>query len=790
MARGWMTGVLIVAFAAAAAESCWAQGARNWQPRGTSLAERLSQLKDSWLGDDSAKPLQNSRQDREPAVAREQPPRPILRSDRSRRSQTLGIPRVHAGDLLPPGLFSRTDESEPQDDSSRLVPEKAPSPQTGNSLPHATSNSTIRRSPVTERENELKEALADLVPSDAEKLEAEQAGPLDVEEGEAPLADESVPPFLQSTEVANRSSPRDDELGILEKKASQSANSESSQQKDELSKKFDVHSALLSKSQQSRSPEPAPDKGHEKAPVEKESGSVFVNQKAPASSGRTTISQSIGSTSPTTQQEIGGSGVLFTHQQPVIVSHVEGPRKITVGREANYQVKLQNTSATTAQNLVAEIQIPASAEIVEAMSTSGVVESRGATSGDSLQWQLKELPARSSQTLSLKLIPRSGRPLQLAVQWSQSPIASRATVEVQEPKLEMDLAGPEDVLFGESQRYSLILKNPGTGVAENVVIELVPPGSDEESAVSHTVGPLLAGEEKKVDLELTARDAGELVIQATATAEGGLQAEAVQNVVCRKPELQIDWRGPQEQFAGTTTAYYFRVRNTGTAKTEPGEVRLELPPGIQVESATDGYKQNEKTGAIVWQIPEIKPGEEEYLELRCQIEESGLKQFDVIAETKSGSLKDAAQIKTNVVAIADLKLNVSDPTGPVAVGETVSYEVRIRNRGTREAKNVHIVGLFSQGIDPTEVEGAQFSVHDGRVAIHPVKSLPAGQELVIRIRAVASQEGTHIFRAEVTCEELELKLASEETTRFYEDKFRWSDGQTPYTAERESNMRK
>jgi len=46
--------------------------------------------------------------------------------------------------------------------------------------------------------------------------------------------------------------------------------------------------------------------------------------------------------------------------------------------------------------------------------------------------------------------------------------------------------------------------------------------------------------------------------------------------------------------------------------------------------------------------------------------------------------------------------------------------------------------------------------------------------------------GTHVFRTEVVCPKLDIKLAAEETTRFFEDEHHWEDGETPYSAEREA----
>ena len=216
--------------------------------------------------------------------------------------------------------------------------------------------------------------------------------------------------------------------------------------------------------------------------------------------------------------------VLMTSEQPVIVSHVEGPRSILVGREASYRVILENTSNIAAQNLSAAIQVPQWADLVDVVSTSGEVARNGAdTDASALEWRLPELAAHSSQTLRLRLIPRSGREFQLGVQWSQESAASEARVEVQEPKLEMSIQGPQEVLFGSPQRFRLTIFNPGTGPAERVAVSLIPPGKDSASAATHAIGTLGPEEVKEIEMGLTAREAGELILQASATAAGGLK---------------------------------------------------------------------------------------------------------------------------------------------------------------------------------------------------------------------------------------------------------------------------
>ena len=141
----------------------------------------------------------------------------------------------------------------------------------------------------------------------------------------------------------------------------------------------------------------------------------------------------------------------------MIVSRVEGPRQILVGREATYRVVLENSSDADASGLTAEMRIPEWAEVVDVNSTSGTVERAEIDGSGALRWELQQLNGRSAQSLSVRLIPRSGKPLNLSVEWSQAANTSQAMVEVQEPKLEMKISGPQEVLFNKAQRFQLSL---------------------------------------------------------------------------------------------------------------------------------------------------------------------------------------------------------------------------------------------------------------------------------------------------------------------------------------------
>lgn len=470
------------------------------------------------------------------------------------------------------------------------------------------------------------------------------------------------------------------------------------------------------------------------------------------------------------QDEGSGPGVLVTNDAPAITSDIRGPKQISIGREASYRVRLQNQGGSSAEVVVATVRIPSWVEVVNTTSTNGAVRQIAADDASAtLEWQLPRLNAQSSEVLGIDLVPRASRPLELAVSWTHDPVNTRTVVEVQEPKLKLEVTGPDEVLYGKSHVYRLTLSNPGTGVAENVKINLLPPGGGEEAVSTFEVGDLAPGVSKTAEVELTAREAGKLSVQAVAVADGALKSEAIKELFCRKPELEVDWRGPDTQYAGTAATYFFRVRNPGTAAADDVSVRVALPAGADFVNASEGHSYDHTKREVAWRVGSLGPGDDCYMELRCTVSTPGENKIDVSATTAAGDLADHKQGVTNVVAIADLKLDVSDPSGPVAVGQEAVYEIRVTNRGASAAEEVNVVGLFSAGLEPETGEGAPYTVSDGRVAFRTINKLPAGQDIVLQIRAKATEPGTHVFRAEVLCRDLEIKLAAEETTRFYED---------------------
>lgn len=459
--------------------------------------------------------------------------------------------------------------------------------------------------------------------------------------------------------------------------------------------------------------------------------------------------------------------MLFARKGPALSVETLGPRTIAVGKEATYEVHLVNSGEVAAENLTVHVSLPEWTEVAGTQASVGTAATVTTNSADkALQWKIGTLGAKDRERLTVRLIPRQSRPFDLAVRWDYKPVASQASIEVQEPKLSLRLEGPREVLYGKRELYRLKVVNTGTGPVENVVITLVPMGTGENVPATHKLSVLGAGEEKTLDVELTARQAGNLIIQADAKGDGGIRAELAEKVVVRRAALNVAITGPKSQFLGTTGVFAIVIRNPGTAPAHNVNLSIALPAGAKYLSGPEHARVDAAGSKLQWTIDALTPGAEQSCLLKCRLSAPGTNRIRLVAAADA-ELAASAEAVVEVQGVADLTMNVKDPSGPVPVGEDTVYEVLIRNRGTKEARGVEVFGYFSRGIEPTETEGAPGRLGPGQVVFQPIASLGPGEEMVLKIHARAQVAGNHVFRAEAHCKPLSARLVSEATNLYY-----------------------
>ncbi|MEN6451067.1 MAG: hypothetical protein ABFC96_11295 [Thermoguttaceae bacterium] len=462
-------------------------------------------------------------------------------------------------------------------------------------------------------------------------------------------------------------------------------------------------------------------------------------------------------------------GVLIAHRGPILSVETVGPRTISVGREASYEVGITNSGEVPAEGLIVYIALPTWTDVVGAGASSGTAEMAGANQPQgTIQWKLGRMNAKARERLTLKIVPRQSRSFDLAVHWNYKPPASQAAIEVQEPRLLLQLDGPREVLYGKKQLYHLKVVNTGTGSAENVVLTLLPLGTGANVPATYKAGLLRSKQEKTLDVELTARQIGNLTIQVDARAEGGAKAELSEKVMVRRACLKVAVEGPKVQFVGTSATYTVTIRNPGNAPAHNVNLSVNLPAGARYLSGIEGAHQDPTGGRIDWTIDHLGPDVEQSFVLKCTMGLAGEGQIHLDA-TAADDLSAAAEVAVQIQSVASLSMEVRDPSGPTPVGDEANYEIHVRNRGTREAQGVEVFAYFSRGIEPTGADGSPNRLGPGQVVFQAIPSLAPGAEAVLRVRAKADVAGNHIFRAEAHCKPLGARLIREATNLYYGD---------------------
>jgi uncharacterized repeat protein (TIGR01451 family) len=470
--------------------------------------------------------------------------------------------------------------------------------------------------------------------------------------------------------------------------------------------------------------------------------------------------QSIRQTSSEDDIESGRSeSAAIRLKAPSIEVETFGPRSIGVNKPATYEVVVKNNSGSDAERILVGINLPEWVEVSNVNLTTGGKEVTDGKDKARLVWTIDRIGAGKTQTATILAVPRKAEMFDVGVEWTLVPRTGKANIRVTEPRLTMNISGPAEVEFGEVARYLVTVRNPGTGTAENVTVKLPEALGGERSVL----GDIPPGEEEVFQVELLARTAGDLKLVAQASADGEIEASSDRQIVVRRANLAVAMEGPAMKFSGDVGTYTITMTNSGDATANNLMAAVALPTGAKYISGIESVTPIED--GVRWQVGPLEPGQSRDFKVNCQMNGSGDMQLE--CGVRQGDLAASAACLTRVETVADLVLEVEDPRGPLPTNKNVPYIVTIRNRGSRAAKQVELVMQFSEGIEPNSAAGHQHRIVPGQVLFSPIEVVEPGQEVSFEITAAAHQQGTHIFRAQLTCNDSDSREIAEGTTRYF-----------------------
>ena len=453
---------------------------------------------------------------------------------------------------------------------------------------------------------------------------------------------------------------------------------------------------------------------------------------------------------------------------PVIEINTAGPKRLMVGQEAEYSIRVRNASGAAAKELVVRTEIPAGVEISGIQPTTGtsrIVENAESAGQMLCVWKLGDLPSEKEENLLLKFVPRVRSNIDFVSNYDFEKSAIKSGIEVQEPILELLIEGRDTIDWGVEDKYRMQIRNTGNGEAENIRLTVATGENDSATRVLKVLRP---GEEKTMEINIKTVLDEKITVKVDAAADYGFTASAVKEIEILRGQLDVFVEAPEMQFVNDTVDYLVHVSNVGRAILQDVEVAAAIPASVEYITCSGEGTLDDKTGRLLWKIPMIKPQEEFVYQVTGRMTRSGESRFDVTAADKTGVLSNGEAL-IQIEAIAALEMKINKPSGPVAIGTEIEYEIVITNNGTKAAEEIDAGFFLPAGLKPLSVDGGgAVMAEESKVLFSKINFLGPGQSVAYKVHAEAVAGGNHKVQAVLESRPDDIQLVSEEMSYFYQ----------------------
>ncbi|WP_158633595.1 DUF11 domain-containing protein [Tautonia sociabilis] len=438
---------------------------------------------------------------------------------------------------------------------------------------------------------------------------------------------------------------------------------------------------------------------------------------------------------------------------------VSQPPTSNINLPMDVVITLRNEGRDDAFDVLVRLPLPDGLEYVE----SSPPPDEQAPDGSSLSWRWASLPAGESRVIELTTTPRKAVPMDIVPRIT-SVMAAKSRTAVQEPKLKIDLVGPNgEVLKGSQFDFQVTVSNRGNGPARNVNLQANLTGGlqgydldgrlVDDRTFEMAIGTLEPNDVYgPIPLSVLAAGAGEQLCTIRATSPDVVPdtpaEEKKVNIVM--PDLLLTVVGPDSRPVGSVAEYVITITNQGTAAATDVIVGFFAPESGTPDVPRDAdYKQDpaSRHHKIYWHLPRLDKGETREFRVPIRLDRIALYPVQVAAHSQGFTSEQDTRRgskQTDVVGIPDVQIvSVTRKDPVIDFGDTTDFEIRIRNGGSKEATNVYVDFYTNEwiAVERTDPPDAKY---DGNNPTHhgfpPIDRLAPGAErtFVVTVKAVKS----------------------------------------------------
>ncbi|RJP61115.1 MAG: DUF11 domain-containing protein [Candidatus Auribacter fodinae] len=439
-----------------------------------------------------------------------------------------------------------------------------------------------------------------------------------------------------------------------------------------------------------------------------------------------------------------------------------GPQTVIQGQDYDYTLKVTNLTNYKLEHVVVTEKPNDKFKIKSA------VPPVTKTTPDGDAWDLGILEPNETKTITVTATATGTGTCINCAKVTYDPLVCIAT-NIINPQLALDLDVVASAMKCDIIPATFVVSNPGSGAADNVNIVVSLPANlmtaDGKSSFTIPAGSLASGQSQRFTQQLKAGNTGNFTVQATAKADGGLEASDQGKVAVSAPALSIDLSAPDKEYVTKTITYDITVKNTGDAVAKDAVVRLSGCGVAVFQSASmGGVAQGQD---VVWNLGSLNANESKSMTVTLLAQQKGACSAKATATAYCADAASASAT-TDLLGIPALLLEVVDLEDPVRIGDMTTYVITVTNQGSATANNILIKTTLEANMEYVTGEGETKVAASGKtVNFAALPTLAPKAQAVWRVQIKAKESGDVRFSVEMQSDELKRPVTETESTNLY-----------------------
>ena len=463
----------------------------------------------------------------------------------------------------------------------------------------------------------------------------------------------------------------------------------------------------------------------------------------------------------------------------LLLIEATNPGEVRVGQTVNMSVTLTNLSKAVALKNVKLTEHSTNGievkKLVEANDEKKADDKKAATK-NSDGFTIDRLAPGESRTFKMEMVGDSVGDGMACFGATYEPVLC-VMIKYVKPDLEIVKQAPEQINICEQLVYNYMVKNSGSGVAQNVVLrDQLPEGlttTDGKKTVEFEIGNLEAGQSEQKSVELKVAKAG--TYSSRAMAEGKDISVKSKETTTKVDafDLKVTIDGPKEQYINKPVTYTITVTNDGNAVATGTTLEVNNENAGRMIRATSEGKVEDQSN---WNLGDLKAGESKEVRVTMLTTKDGKEvTIQAIAKSDCAAAGDKAEmamanekVTTEIITLPALQLYVVDSKDNLAVGEEFSYQIEVKNQGSASDNNLQIIVNLPEGIDFVSgmSSNEEKATAEGQsVKFKKVDEIKAGETLKFDVKCKATKGGDYRTTVKMNSDYLDSSVPDVEPTR-------------------------